>query len=332
MAVKVITEYNAEEWNKLAPNPLVSWEWGEARKKMDIDVVRLGEFEGDKLINVYQMTYHKLPHTNMTIGYMPRTGIPSDAVLEKIKEESKSRKTVFVKIEPYVLVKDAKGPAWDAFQKCTKYSVHPLFPKWTQFLDLKQSEEDLMKNMKSKWRYNIKLADRKGVTIKEMTTEEGFDIFAKLYFETTDRQKYAGHNHEYHKIVFDTLKDTQSHILIAFNGDKPLSAYHLFLFNKTLYYPYGGSSTQDRNLMASNLLMWTAIKLGKKHGAENFDMWGSLPPDFDRSSGGRAGFSRFKEGFGTTFEEFVGSYDYVLNPVIYRVYNVADVIRKKFFL
>ena len=331
MSVKVVIK-KTPQWNKLAPNPLVSWEWGEARNKMDIEVLRLGEYKGKKLINVFQITFHQLPHTNMTIGYMPRTVIPSKAVLEHIKEESKKRKTVFVKVEPYVLANDAKGKDWTYFKKVAKFSAHPLFPKWTQFLDISQSEEALLKNMKSKWRYNIRLAERKGVTIKKITTDKGFDIFAKLYFETTRRQKYAGHNQNYHKIVFDTLKKTQSHILIAFSGKKPLSAYHLFKFNNVLYYPYGGSSTQDRNLMASNLLMWEAIKLGKKLGAKNFDMWGSLSPDFDRSSGGRAGFSRFKEGFGTTFEEFVGSYDYVLNPVIYRVYNVADVIRKKFML
>lgn len=68
--------------NDLAPHPLQSWEWGEARKKMGIEVLRFGEYEGDQLINVFQVTFHKVPYSPFTIGYLPRSIFPSEVVLE----------------------------------------------------------------------------------------------------------------------------------------------------------------------------------------------------------------------------------------------------------
>lgn len=333
MEVQTLETFDSQLWDAVAPHPMVSWEWGEARKQMGIDVLHIGEFDGQTLKDAYQITFHAIPHTNMTVGYMPRTTIPSKVVLQEIKLQAQKRKAIFVKMEPYVRKESiVNDTSFQEFQALTTPSPHPMFPLWTQMLDLSKSEEELAAAMKPKWRYNMGLAERKAVTVREMTNDEGFEHFAKLYFETTGRQDYAGHTREYHKIIFDTLKGSMSHILIAFYNNIPLSAYHLLLFNGVLYYPYGGSAIIHRDVMASNLLMWETIRFGIKHGAHSFDMWGSLGPDYDRSAGGWAGFSRFKEGYGTEFVEFVGSYDYVLNPTLYRVYNVADVIRKKLLL
>ena len=194
-------------------------------------------------------------------------------------------------------------------------SPHPLFPSWTQILDLTKSEDELLKSFHSKTRYNIRLAEKKGVVVKEMSNDKGFEIFSKLYFDTCKRQKYFGHTPKYHQIVWNSLKKDISHILIAFYNDTPLAAYELFYFKNILYYPYGGTSLEYRNLMASNLLMWEAIKLGKKSGAEKFDMWGSLSPGYD-SSHSWSGFTRFKEGYGTKFTEFIGSYDQIISGLL----------------
>ena len=153
-----------------------------------------------------------------------------------------------------------------------------------------------------------------------MSDDKGFEIFSKLYFETCKRQKYFGHNPKYHKIIWDNLKNSISHILIAFYNDVPLAAYELFYFKNKFYYPYGGTSLEYRNIMPSNLLMWEAIKLGKKLGANEFDMWGSLGPNYNTTDPW-SGFTRFKEGYNTKFVEFIGSYDLVVSPFLYEIYN-----------
>jgi len=315
MITIISDDYSIEQYNKHAHHPLQAWEWGEARKKTGVEVLRLSDGK-----NVFQLTFHKIPKINYKIGYLPRSVFPSKEVLNFLYDYGKKNKIIFIKIEPYVEKSKIKN------QKLIK-SKHPLFPEWTQILDLKKSEDELLKSFHSKTRYNIRLAEKKGVVIKEMSNDRGFEIFSKLYFDTCRRQKYFGHTPKYHKIIWESLKKDVAHILIAFYKDVPLAAYELFYFRNTLYYPYGGTSLEYWNLMASNLLMWEAIKLGKKLGVEKFDMWGSLGPNYDINDPW-AGFTRFKEGYGTKFTEFIGSYDLVINPIQYKIYNVIYLLRE----
>src|SRR3989344_2479660 len=325
--VEIDRSFDERLYNKVATHPLQSWQWGEAREQMGIEVLRLGEFEDSVLINVFQLTFHKIPYTNFTIGYLPRSVIPSGEILQKLKMEGKKRSAIFIKLEPNVEKREISNLKFQIPN--LKKSPHPLFPQWTQVLDLSPIEDELFKKMKQKTRYNIRLAEKKGVIVKEMTNEEGYRYFENLYFKTTKRQQYLGHSLSYHKTVFEFFKKDISRILIAFHEDIPLAAYHLFLFNDILYYPYGGSSDEYKNLMASNLIMWEAIRLGKKYHASTFDMWGSLPNNYD-PDGKWSGFTRFKEGYGTEFVEFVGSYDMVINQVLYSMYNAANLMRKVF--
>jgi len=330
--IKIVpNNFSPSEHNKLAFHPLQTWEWGEARKKTGVEVLRLSDGK-----NVFQITFHKIPKTNYKIGYLPRSVFPTNELLNFLFDYCKKNKIIFVKIEPNV-IKNLESKVQNSELKILNSklliinSPHPLFPTWTQILDLNKSEDELLKSFHSKTRYNIRLAEKKGVVVKEMSNDEGFEIFSKLYFETCKRQKYFGHTPKYHQIIWESLKKNIAHILIAFYKDVPLAAYELFYFKNTLYYPYGGTSIEHRNLMASNLLMWEAIKLGKKLGAEKFDMWGSLGPNYEPSDPW-AGFTRFKEGYATKFAEFMESYDLVINPILYSVYNLANLFRNIFLV
>lgn len=307
------------EQNMMAQHPMQSWEWGEARQKMGIRVERFVESG-----SIFQFTIHSIPYSPFFIGYLPRSAMPTKDVLKHLYEFGKKNNLLFIKIEPYVLFDD-RLPTTN-YQLLT--SPHALFPEWTQTLDLKKTEEELLKNMKSKTRYNIRLAEKKEVVVKEVSTNEGYTIFENLYFETCKRQKYHGHTPLYHQTMWNSLKGTQAHILIAFLGKTPLAAYELLFFKKRLYYLYGGSSLLHKNVMAPNLLMWETIKLGKKLGAETFDMWGSLPHTYPDSHPW-AGFTRFKEGYGTQFTHLSPSFDLVVNPFLYKIYNFAYKIREK---
>ena len=335
--IKAITDdYSVPDYNKQTLHPLQTWEWGEARKKTGVEVLRLGEYQNNKLINVFQLTFHKIPKTNYKVGYLPRSVFPAKDILDFLYDYGKKNKVIYIKIEPYEEKLKVKSQSFDFTQDDPERSrtgqklvesKHPLFPSWTQILDLTKEENELLKNMHSKTRYNIHLAEKKGVVVKEMSDEKGFEIFSKLYFETTKRQKYFGHDYQYHKTVWDNLKNKISHILIAYYNDIPLAAYQLWYSDGVIYYVYGGTSELHRNLMASNLLMWEAIKLGKKLGATKFDMWGSLGPGYNPTDPW-SGFTRFKEGYGTKFTEFIGSYDLVINPLLYKIYNAVYSLRE----
>lgn len=345
MKVNIIPDnFSQDKYNSYAIHPMQSWAWGEARKKMGIEVLRLGEFSKDQLEAVYQITFHKIPYTNFRVGYLPRSVFPTNNTLEFITDYCKKNKVIFVKIEPYVFNLESRVQNSELKLKIqnskfnSKFLIinsklvesnHPLFPSWSQILSLHPSEDELLKKMHPKTRYNIRLAEKKEVIIKEMNNDKGFEIFSKLYFDTCKRQKYFGHTKKYHQLIWESLKNNISHILIAFYKDIPLAAYELFYFNKVFYYTYGGSSEQYRNLMPTNLLMWETIKLGKKLGAEYLDMWGSLPPKYDNSDPW-SGFTRFKQGYGTEFVEFIGSYDLVTNPFAYKVYNLIHKLREQY--
>jgi lipid II:glycine glycyltransferase (peptidoglycan interpeptide bridge formation enzyme) len=307
--------------NNVVSHPLQSYQWGQARQKMGVMTIRIGIFEeiSNVLKDVITVTVHNIPHTKYHIGYIPRSKAPSSYLITYLKSLKKELNLIFVKFEP----DEVFGSEID--KELTK-SRHPLFPNWTQTLSLLNSKEEILKKMKPKTRYNIKIAQKNNVTVSEESNDLGYLIFQKLYFETVKRQTYHGHGELYHKKVWDNMKNGIAHIMIAKYKDEPLSAYELFLFKDKLYYPYGGSSLSHKNLMASNLLMWEAILFGKKNGATEFDMWGSLPPNYNKNKEW-AGFTKFKEGYGTNFKQFVGSFDLILNPVAYNIYNTAYFLR-----
>ena len=182
--------------------------------------------------------------------------------------------------------------------------------------------------MKSKTRYNIHVAKRHQVEVKEMTTQQGFQIFCQLYFETTKRQHYRGHDPEYHQYIFQALKKEIAHIFVSFYKEIPLAAMEIFIFNDVAFYPYGGSSTEYRNVMAPNLLMWEVIRFARNSGCRTFDMWGSLPPKYFATDVW-SGFTRFKQGFGTEFIELIGSFDVVIDSILYNIYGGVEKIRRK---
>ncbi len=251
---RITSDTPQEDWNDYVDHPLQTWEWGEIRAEQGIPVVRFQEKIGRKIVN-YQLTIHKVPYTNFTIGYLPRTSIPSREVFEFLTSIAQEHNCIFIKCEPHTEKQKLTKEDSKLLQTYAQPSPHPLFPTWTQVLDLTPSEDELLANMKPKTRYNTRLGIKNGVVVKEMTSDEGFEIFQKLYFETCQRQKYRGHTYNYHKQLFQKLKGTIAHIIIAFYNDIPLAAYELFTFKNKLYYPYGGSSDQERNKMAANVIM-----------------------------------------------------------------------------
>src|SRR5581483_754536 len=150
--------------------------------------------------------------------------------------------------------------------------------------------------------------------------------YLKLTKETTKRQKFYAHTENYHRLMWETLKGKIAHLFLARHKGKILAAWIVFAFDGILYYPYGSSSSEHRETMASNLLMWEVILWGKKQGLKKFDMWGAMGPNPD-SNDPWFGFHRFKQGYGPKHIEFIGSYDLVIRPLWYELYKLADKIR-----
>lgn len=335
------------EFDSLVDHPLQTFAWGEFREKTGIKVIRRGLLNNKKLIEVYQMTLHKIPFTKFNIGYLPKGNLPNKKLLEDLFKVGRDNNCVFIQIEPNLTAQNAEFKMRNLIHN-SKFiilnSFHPLFTKNTLILDLTKTEEELLKNMNSKTRYNIRIAQKHKIFIKEEFNKNAFEIYWKIMTETTNRQKFYAHTKKYHELMFESLKisnlkseiqdknSLQAHLFIAYyNFSKvkiiPLVAWILFSFKDTLYYPYGSSASEYRNLMASNLMMWEAIKFGKKSGLSKFDMWGSLGENPDANDPW-FGFHKFKLGYNPKLIEFIGSYDLIINKNLYQIYKLADYLRK----
>lgn len=328
-------------------HPLQSFEWGEFRKKTGIKVLK---------INGIQMTVHKIPHTPWTIGYVPKGPFPNQDIIESLKKIGKEERCIFIQLEPNIEVENGKMKDEKYFSSLISHlsllkpAAHPLFTKYTFVLDLTKSEEELLKAMHPKTRYNIKVALKHGVKIVQENSDEAFEAYLKLTEETTKRQGFYAHTEKYHRLMWETLgvergkmrneklnkNKLTAHLFLArynpnshlssINSHLVLAAWILFVYKDTLYYPYGASSSLHRETMASNLMMWEAIRFGKKLGLKKFDMWGALNNNPDKNDPWY-GFHRFKEGYGPKHVEFIGSFDLVINPILYEIYKIMDKIR-----
>jgi lipid II:glycine glycyltransferase (peptidoglycan interpeptide bridge formation enzyme) len=336
MIIREVREQEKELFNKAVSHPLQSWDWGEFRESTGVEVVRIGKFEEDELTEGFQITFHRIPYINKTIGYIPKSFIPQQEFFQALRDLAKKYDVIFYKLEPnkWHLAKETNNEKFEKLrlyisdQKCVPGKS--LFTKYSFMMDLTKSEEELLTLMKPKTRYNTRLAQRKGVVVTEDNSDEAFEEYLDLTFkETVVRQGFYAHDKEYHKRMWNIMsKAGIAHLLKASYGGKTLVTWILFVFNGVLYYPYGASSSQNREVMASNLMMWEAIKFGKKMECKLFDMWGSLGPNPDPSDPW-IGFHTFKEGYGPDLMEFVGTYDFVIDPALYSVYNVADNLRWK---
>jgi lipid II:glycine glycyltransferase (peptidoglycan interpeptide bridge formation enzyme) len=341
MIIREVRPEERQAFNQAVRHPLQSWEWGEFREKTGVVPVRLGRFEGSQLIDGWQITFHKLPKVAFTAGYLPKCSLPDAQVLAALKEIGRQHQALFIKLEPNV--GQPLGQAGLPYQESSSGHKQikrflldhscvygrPLFTKYTFQIDLTLSEEELLGRMKQKTRYNIGLAHRKGVTISEDSSETAFREHLDLTFQTTKRQGFYAHDRRYHTDMWQTLRPAGvAHLLKASWQGKTLVTWIVFIFQDTLYYPYGASSSQYREVMASNLMMWEAIRFGKHLHLKTFDLWGSLGPEADPKDPW-FGFHHFKEGFGPTLIEFVGTFDYVLDPPKYQVYRALENLRWK---
>lgn len=215
-----------------------------------------------------------------------------------------------------------------------KKSISNILPSSTVFLDLNQDSDCLLEAMKPKARYNLRLSIRKGVNVKSSGLEN-LSTWYKLYEETALRNRLFLHDIEYFKTVLTTkTKNTQSPaeviLLIAEFDNKPLAAMFLVISGNRGTYLYGASSTENKNLMASYLLIWKSIEIAKDKGCTEYDMFGLAPkPDPFHPLNG---LYRFKIGFGGKLYHSLGCWDYPYDLRKYKYFTALELKQKGYHI
>lgn len=286
------------------------YKWGDFQKTVGRTVYRFGTATNLDGVQVIEML---LPLGNK-YWYVPR-GLPNNDTIRAAQEQG----ILFLRYEPmenlYVL--PGSKPTF------------PVSPPATLILDLTKNEDDLLTNMHEKTRYNIRLAERKGVTVSKIPLEN-FEVFWKLMEETARRDKFRTHEKEYYKTMVATLQSQTCKVELwcaAWQG-KPLAVGLWIYFGEMVTYLHGASSSEDRNLMAPYLLHWEVIKDAKAHGYTRYDFWGIAPQKKTTGTETWGGLTRFKMGFGGEVIQFPGTFDLPISKLGYTLYKLARKIRR----
>lgn len=201
-------------------------------------------------------------------------------------------------------------------------------PAGTSIIDLTQPENQLLAAMHQKTRYNIKVAEKHGVSVRQGKTEADLKAFLRLNRHTAERDRFTSPSEAYIAQTFVTLSDSgMARLRLAEHGGEVLAANFEIAYGDTVTYLYGASSSASRQVMAPYILHWQAIKAAKSEGFERYDLWGTNPvePTNRHYKKNWEGITRFKAGWGGERVDLVGTYDLPLRSSAYRI---AAILRR----
>ncbi len=310
----------AKAWNGLVQEHkppfgafLQSWEWGEFQRSLGFDVVRLSEDTPDGFV-LSQAIRIVLP-LRISYWYVPKGPLgtmPVSKVIEFL--QAKLPPAAFFKIEPSATPTELTR------------SVDRQ-PSVTTILDLTKPYDKLVEEMKSKTRYNIRLAEKKGVTSRVVELE-AFDDFTRLMEQTAERDAFSLHDLQRYKKMLEVLTTDgcRAFLAMAFYEDRPLAATLMIDAFGSRTYLHGASSNLYRNVMAPYALHAFLIRDAQEKGFTSYDFWGIAPPEASENHPW-AGISRFKLGFGGSITIMPGTFDIAKNIFAYGLYNLAQKLR-----
>jgi len=324
-----------EGWTDLvasAPNGhvLQSWAWGELKAQFGWRALRLREGPA-----AAQVLFRSLPLGLGSIGYVPRGpvvdfGDPAalEALLDRLHPPARAGRAICLKIEPNL----EEDPSWVHRLRALGFrpSPHTIQPRRTIVVDLDAEPEALLARMKQKTRYNIRLAGRKGVTVRA-GGEADLPAFYRLMEVTAERDRFGVHSQAYYEAVHRLfVPPGWGRLLLAEYRGQLLAGLVVLAYGDTAVYLYGASSDEQRNRMPTYLLQWEAMRWAKAQGCRFYDLWGVPDEDeevleagFAERNEGLWGVYRFKRGFGGRLVRTVGAWDFVYKPVRYWLYALA---------
>jgi lipid II:glycine glycyltransferase (peptidoglycan interpeptide bridge formation enzyme) len=314
---------------------LQSWAWGELKARFGWRVQRLA-VDGA----LAQVLFRSLPGGLGTIAYVPKGPLADygdaaslRALLDAILPLARQRRALCLKIEPDL----EDDPALVERLRALGFRPSPqvVQPRRTILVDLAPEPEELLRRMKQKTRYNIRLAARKGVTVRA-GTEADLASFYELLEITAQRDGFGIHTRAYYEAAHQLFVPAgQGRLLLAEYGGQLLAGLVVLGMGGngrggTACYMYGASSDRHRNLMPTYLLQWEAMLWAKEQGCRAYDLWGVpdedeeiLEGEFTRRNDDLWGVYRFKRGFGGRLVRTVGAWDLVYAPLRYRLYSAA---------
>lgn len=330
MPLEIVEWRDQSSWDHFVGSQLTGhfqqgWGWGEVAGPFGGTIFRFAVVDGSDIraaVSVLSTPLRGSAINQLYVWRGPVVDEPTpeifDLILGRMRQIASEQNAFMAKIEPTVLAGDRR---W--IQLLHQSGYRPLFPpsqpRSTWILDLEPDLDRLLENMKPKWRYNIRLAAKKGVEVSS-GTEADIESFYDLYQETARRDHFYIHDRSLYEIIFKTYwKLDQFELLIARFQGTPIAAVSLVHIGRHTYYLYGASIDRHREVMAPHLLQWEAIQWAKRRGAMTYDFRGV--PDIPAEGQEMYGVYRFKQGFGGRHVTYMETYAQGFNRPVYDVWR-----------
>ena len=322
---KTLPEYEAFVQSHPKGNFAQSYLWGKQKPMWQWDAIAVRGEDGAIRGSLAVMT-RKVPGIGRTLMYGCRGPVCDlddretfSQLLDGAKVLAKKYKSYVIKIDPDV---PSSNTAFSSLLQSFGFrakeggkNFEAIQPRYVFRLNVEgKTEEELLANFHQKWRYNIRLAERKGVTVR-ICGKEMVPAFSDLMLTTGVRDGFVTRKPEYFAAMLDNLGE-HARLYMAFDpNDTPIAGTLAINYGDKVWYLYGASSNEHRNLMPNYLLQWRMIQWAVETNCRIYDFRG-VSGDVSEDNP-LYGLFRFKQGFGGDFTEFVGEMDLVLSPVIY---------------
>ncbi len=304
-------------------------EWGEVKRSMGWEPLPVGLFEDEEMKGAMLILKRRLPvpGINKSIFYAPRGPVIDihdhallDHLFKGLRTVAKSHGAIFLKIDPDIEDSDERFKQYltsRGFKKTiTAEGFEGVQPTYVFRLDISPDEEELLTQMASKTRYNIRLAKRRGVTVRESADKKDLESFYQILLETAERDKFLIRGYRYFEEIWEQLvQHNLGRLFMAEYQGRDIAGTLAFILGNKVWYIYGASSNEFRNVMPNYLLQWTMIKWGRDRGCSLYDFRG-VSGDLSEDNP-LYGLYRFKKGFAGTFTEFIGEWDLVYSHLYY---------------
>jgi peptidoglycan pentaglycine glycine transferase (the first glycine) len=343
--------HEAELWNRTivslpGSHLLQSWEWGELKVKYGWRAERwIWAREDSKPTAAAQILSRALDLPGLGSGleilYCPRGPVLdwSDeairrSVLADLAAMAEQRGAVSIKIDPHVIlgygipgesdvedITSGQSIIEDLLEAGWRESAEQIQFRNTLILDIRNSEEALLADMKQKTRYNIRLARRRGVDIKPGGMED-LDLLYQMYAETSLRDGFVIRKPEYYQDAWGAfIHAGLAQPFIATVEEHPVAALIAFRFGEVATFLYGMSRAAHREKMPNHLLQWETIRWAVELGCSMYDFWGA--PDRLDPKDPMWGVYRFKRGFGAQLVRTIGAWDFPAQGTAYWLYSIV---------
>jgi lipid II:glycine glycyltransferase (peptidoglycan interpeptide bridge formation enzyme) len=338
LQLRVIDDSERDRWNQLAASAevadvLQSYEWGELKRAFGWVPHRVLLERAGKPVAQASLLERRLP-IGKSLFYCSRgplldygDGGLAREVLTLLGEYCRRRNGFLLKLDPAV-ERAAGEAAAGALRACgfralgEETGFGGTQPRCVMKLDLTPGTEGLLAACKPKTRYNIRLAGRKGVEVRDDCRAAALRSFYDLLQVTAERDGFVVRSYAYFEKLMELLAPAGfARLFLAYCEDEPIAGALVTRFGATCCYLYGASANVHRERMPSYLVQWRMIEWAQSQGCSEYDFRGVSPsPEADDHL---RGLNRFKAGFNARFVEYIGEFDLPLSRPHYYLWTVG---------